>query len=322
MKKILQLAFFIAVNATSILLHAQDIQFSKVEDAALLFNPAATMKASNQAILLYRNMQTQGQSAYVSTAGIVTLDYHPIKVDTTQQTSYFSFTIGMTNENALQHVLTTSSALLGVGYHLSLNKKGLLLSLAFQTQFNNSSINFSGQILPNQLDAYGINSAIAPSDIIYNKGAIQWMSVHSGLNLSNTSAHNAWYLGLGMRHVNQPSVAWQENKANFSLPMSLTTQMGYSYFDTHKTLGVYAYSAKRAQATELLFGVYAQKPLNFLNTSIKLGLAYRSGDGLIPSCDLSWSRTKLGLSYDLGNATNASIITKHALEIGLNYKFK
>ncbi len=323
MKNIIIIILMIASSVICFNAHSQDIQFSRLQDAILLQNPSGNMNKNNTASVLYRNLQTQDQQSYTSMAVVSSIYYNYKHSDSSVNSSYFNFNFGMTNENALKSTFKTSSAILGIGYNLALNKKGLYLGLAFQTQFNNSSINFSGQILPKQLDAFGINSAIAPTDLIYNKGAIQWLSVHTGFTLSNKKEHSYWYLGVGMRHLNKPVVAWQENTTNYTLPIAITTQVGSTYFDAQKLLGWYVFTARRASASEIILGAFAEQKLNFMKSACKFGLGYRLNDGLIPSLEIRWNTTKFGLSYDFGSFNQtSSFISKHALELGLSIGVK
>jgi hypothetical protein len=303
--------------------YAQDIQFSRVQEAVLLSNPSGYLSKNNNASIMHRNIQTQDMQSYSSMAGLANIYFNPKKNDSCLNSSYFNFSVGLTNENAMSGTFKTNAAIIGLGYNLSLNNKGLYLGLAFQTQFNNSSINFSGQILPKQLDAFGINSAIAPTDIIYNKGAIQWMTVHTGFTLTNKTEHSNWFIGVGMRHLNKPTIAWQENTSNYSLPMSITTQVGSSYHNSQKSFGWYVFTARRASATEIVLGAFAEQKLNFISGSFKFGLGYRKNDGLIPSLEIRWNSTKLGLSYDIGQSnSSSSYINKHALELGISIGVK
>jgi type IX secretion system PorP/SprF family membrane protein len=322
MKKI---SFLMAALLMSLgFVNAQDVNFSRVEDASIFYNPGLNLKTTSTVNALHRNVSFDNSTAIQTTASWANLVAASKKnADAIEDKGYFNFTFGAGSDNA-GGMLKTSNAVLGVAYSMPLNKSGLRMALGFQSQLYNASLNFAGQTFPKQFDQFGFLPNVAPGDRIYNYGENQWVSVNAGASISKSSEKNAWYLGASMRHLNQPSINWQ-SLSTYVLSSSLGIQAGYTHMGATTQTSGYVFITQKANAYEYVIGTRVQQKIGSADKQIKIGagLGYRVDDALLASVDFMWGRAAFGINYDFSQGDMKTLgVAKNAVEVGLRYKLK
>ena len=304
--------------------NAQDLNFSRVEDASTFYNPGLQIKSKSTLNALHRNVSFDNSIAIQTTAAWANLvATSKSNRDAIEDKGYFNFTVGASTDNA-GGVLKTSNAVLGIAYSLPMSKNGLRLALGFQSQVYSANLDFAGQTFPKQFDQFGFLPNVAPGDRIYNVGSNQWVSANAGISLSKTSEKNAWYIGASMRHLNKPTVNWQ-SLSTFAMPSSLGIQAGYTHMGVTTQTSGYVFITQKANATEYIVGARVQQKIGNGTRDIKVGagVGYRMGDAMITSIDFMWSKTTFGVSYDFSQGDIKTLgIAKSAVEVGLKYTLK
>lgn len=305
--------------------NAQDVNFSRVEEASTFYNPGLNVNTKSTLNALHRNVSFDNSIAIQTTtawANIVVVNKK--NADAIQEKGYFNFTVGLGSDDANQGVLKTSNALLGLSYSMPLSNSGLRLAMGFQSQIYSVNLNFAGQTFPKQYNQFGFLPNIAPGDRIYSYGGNQWVSANAGVSLSKTSEKHAWYLGASMRHINQPSVNWQ-SLSTFTLPSSFGIQAGYTHIGAVTQTSGYVFITQKANAYEYIIGTKVQQKIGSADKEIKIGagLGYRVDDALLASVDFMWGRAAFGINYDFSQGDMKTLgVAKNAVEVGLRYKLK
>jgi len=323
MKKI---SFLMAALLMSIgFVNAQDVNFSRVEEASTFYNPGLNVNTKSTLNALHRNVSFDNSVAIQTTTAWANLVAVSKKnAEAIEDKGYFNFTVGLGSDDASQGVLKTANALVGLSYSMPLNKNGLRLAMGFQSQIYSVNLNFAGQTFPKQYDQFGFLPNVAPGDRIYSYGGNQWVSANAGVSLSKTSEKNAWYLGASMRHINQPNVNFQ-SLSNFVLPSSLGIQAGYTHMGATTQTSGYVFITQKANAYEYIIGAKVRQKVGNGDKQIKVGagLGYRVDDALIASIDFMWGRAALGVNYDLSEGAMKTLgVAKNAVEVGLRYQLK
>jgi len=323
MKKI---SFLMAALLVSIgFVNAQDVNFSRVEEASTFYNPGLNVNTKSTLNALHRNVSFDNSVAIQTTTAWANLVAVSKKnAEAIEDKGYFNFTVGLGSDDASQGVLKTANALVGLSYSMPLNKNGLRLAMGFQSQIYSVNLNFAGQTFPKQYDQFGFLPNVAPGDRIYSYGGNQWVSANAGVSLSKTSEKNAWYIGASMRHLNKPTVNWQ-SLSTFAMPSSLGIQAGYTHMGVTTQTSGYLFITQKANATEYIVGARVQQKIGTGARDIKVGagVGYRMGDAMITSIDFMWSKTTFGVSYDFSQGDIKTLgIAKNAVEVGLKYTLK
>jgi len=305
--------------------NAQDVNFSRVEEASTFYNPGLNVNTKSTLNALHRNVSFDNSVAIQTTTAWANLVAVSKKnAEAIEDKGYFNFTVGLGSDDASQGVLKTANALVGLSYSMPLNKNGLRLAMGFQSQIYSVNLNFAGQTFPKQYDQFGFLPNVAPGDRIYSYGGNQWVSANAGVSLSKTSEKNAWYIGASMRHLNKPTVNWQ-SLSTFAMPSSLGIQAGYTHMGVTTQTSGYLFITQKANATEYIVGARVQQKIGTGARDIKVGagVGYRMGDAMITSIDFMWSKTTFGVSYDFSQGDIKTLgIAKNAVEVGLKYTLK
>jgi len=322
MKKI---SFLIAALLISVgFVYAQDLNFSRVEEASTFYNPALNLKSKGSLNALRRNTSFDNSTSIQTSAAwanlVATSKNNTESID---NKGYFNFTVGLGSDDANQ-TLKTSNAILGIAYSLPLNNNGLRIALGFQSQIYSASLNLAGQTFPKQFDQFGFLPNIAPGDRIFSSGSNQWLSANAGFSISKSSEKNAWYLGASMRNINKPTVNWQ-SLSEFVMPTSLGIQAGYTHMGVTTQTSGYVFVTQKANAYEYIIGTKVQQKVGSADKEIKIGagLGYRIDDAFIASVDFMWRRAAFGVSYDFSQGDMKTLgVAKNAVELGLRYNLK
>lgn len=302
----------------------QDINFSQFYELPLLRNPslAGIFQGDYQLTSAYRNQWQSVTTPYRTFA--VGLEYKkPVK-----RSSNDFFTIGLqaTNDIAGDSRLRRTQIFPVLNFHKSLNsEKDMYLSAgimggAVMQRFDPSQLTFDDQFVN------GAYSSTNPTKQVFTNTGFTYWDLTAGLTFSSVAgADTRFYLGAALFHITRPKVAFQKQYDVVLNPKyGVNAGISKPLNDANKLI-VYADYFMQGGARQVQGGLLLSHDFVNDNEGQKLaltgGLAYRSGDAIIPVVKLDYNQLGIGVNYDINiSKLKSASQLRGAFEITLSYR--
>jgi type IX secretion system PorP/SprF family membrane protein len=303
--------------------YAQDIHFNDVTAMGIWYNQSLKTDRKIDVRLAYRDVRYERLVAFQSAAAMVNLPL--MKKERRQQANdngFLTTSIGAAYDQSNNGIYKNNIGLLGLSYAQRLSADQVYLSAGFQGTFTQYRYSYSGTLFPDQFGPNGptSNPTTDPSNVARS---FSWFSLNAGLSLFKTTEAQEWYLGVSLRHANQPFTD-QAKTATYRLARTWGTQAGVTFKNDREQIALYGVVNLKAKATEYLVGAKYTKTLNEIgfNGDIGFGLGYRVKDAIIPNLRLRIGKSVLGLFYDKNiSGIDGANYTRKGLEISLIQQF-
>jgi len=328
MKRILSYAFslILILSGFGIELFAQNLNYADVQTMNLWYNQA--LKTDRQADIRFnfRDIKYKSLLAFRNSNVLVNFPFLSKQMRTNSNlNNFFSATVAGSFDKSNKGVYKNNTGLVGLNYNQRLNSNNLFLSIGFQTTFTSSSLNTSGLLLPDQFDDYGPIFNVS-NDPLRSGRSFNWLSLNSGLALSQNTLNSEWYLGASVRHLNRPYTDEQKS-SQYRLAPALSVQAGYTVKNELNQIGIYSITNWKAEASEYLFGARFSRILDapssesFEGSSLGFGVAFRVRDAIIPNLQLKLNKTIIGFNYDINiSGLRAAGYSRQGFELVLTQK--
>lgn len=328
MKKLLIYSLFLMLILTGsvIKLFAQNLNYADVQTMNLWYNQALKTDRHADVRFNFRDIKYKSLLAFRNSNVLINVPF--VRKDqrmNSATSNFFSATFAGSFDKSNKGVYKNNTGLLGVNYNQRLNSNNLFLSIGFQSSFTNSSLNTNGILLPDQFDEYGPIYGVS-SDPMRSGRSFNWMSVNTGLALSQNTSNFEWHLGTSVRHLNRPFTDEQKS-AQFRLAPTLGIQAGYTVKNEVSQIGIYSITNWKAEASEYLFGARFSRILDaptsdsFEGSSLGFGVAFRVRDAIIPNLQLKLNKTVIGFHYDINiSGLRAAGYSRQGFELVLSQK--
>ena len=328
MKKLLIYSLFLMLILTGsvIKLFAQNLNYADVQTMNLWYNQALKTDRHTDVRFNFRDIKYKSLLAFRNSNVLINVPF--VRKDQRMNaatSNFFSATFAGSFDKSNKGVYKNNTGLLGVNYNQRLNSNNLFLSIGFQSSFTNSSLNTNGILLPDQFDEYGPIYGVS-SDPMRSGRSFNWMSVNTGLALSQNTSNFEWHLGTSVRHLNRPFTDEQKS-AQFRLAPTLGIQAGYTVKNEVSQIGIYSITNWKAEASEYLFGARFSRILDaptsdsFEGSSLGFGVAFRVRDAIIPNLQLKLNKTVIGFHYDINiSGLRAAGYSRQGFELVLSQK--
>lgn len=328
MKKLLIYSLFLTLilSGSVIKLFAQNLNYADVQTMNLWYNQALKTDRHADVRFNFRDIKYKSLLAFRNSNVLINVPF--VRKDQRMNaatSNFFSATFAGSFDKSNKGVYKNNTGLLGVNYNQRLNSNNLFLSIGFQSSFTNSSLNTNGILLPDQFDEYGPIYGVS-SDPMRSGRSFNWMSVNTGLALSQNTSNFEWHLGTSVRHLNRPFTDEQKS-AQFRLAPTLGIQAGYTVKNEVSQIGIYSITNWKAEASEYLFGARFSRILDaptsdsFEGSSLGFGVAFRVRDAIIPNLQLKLNKTVIGFHYDINiSGLRAAGYSRQGFELVLSQK--
>jgi type IX secretion system PorP/SprF family membrane protein len=301
-------------------LPAQDLHFSQFYLNPMNLNPASTgiFKGDFRAAALYKSQWASVPVNYQTFSGAV--DWKAIRRNNSLVSVGF----------LLQHDKAGDGG-------LTWNQAGLTASVAQAIGADQAvSIGFGLGMVQRSVDLTGLKFTNQWTGDLYDPGlpANEPLGRSSGLHPSLSAGINWHYeptgsrsrlnAGVGMLHLNRPSVNLAEN-GNYKLPARVTISVdGALQVGTWTDLVAFGAWQKMTTAHEMLVGAGVHRILSSgpgSDMAVQASMATRFGDALIPAVQLEYNNWLVGISYDW-NTSGFDLATRGhgGVEIGVVYR--
>ncbi|HLK29868.1 MAG TPA: hypothetical protein VKT28_14915 [Puia sp.] len=318
----LLLSFVFAVG----LAHAQEINFSRVQDMTIWYNQSLKTDKINSLKLNYRNVQYGGAIAYNSVSAMFDMPLLSKAAKDKRNSGYFSISAGAASDKSNQGILNNTLGLLGVSYAVPIGRNETYAAAGFQAAYYQSRLNLSGveNAFGDQYDNYGPIEHSVSNDVLANGWSYGHFNFNSGVSVFNNSRHNKWYFGLSALQVNRPYTDKLKTDS-LRLKMGIGVQGSYKYItSTDDEVAFYMIMNWQGPAYRHYFDLAYVKYLSSVpgSAAVGFGLGYRYDDALVPNIELRYQKLIFGLSYDINiSSINAAGLRRNGLELALRIDF-
>jgi type IX secretion system PorP/SprF family membrane protein len=316
MKKLV-LSITIVLGCALSSLHAQDAQFSQLENLPLLTNPATTGLFTNNDINLgavYRNQWSSLSSSINSFA--LSFDLPPFR-DRWGVGAYLKNTdeIGIIN---------TFSFIVSGSYIISdpKNNKNYVLSAGLQLGFIYKRINIDNMTFDQQYEAGNFNPDIASGETFIRQNTMM-PDANIGFYYRNTNSqkHFRPYGGFSVFHLTYPKEQFLDGVIDH-LPLRYFFELGATYEINESTSIVpVVYYQKQREFQQVLINVLGYYNINDTPYKVIAGFGYRYQDAVIMHLGFQHGLNIFRFSYDF-NVSDLKTYTKNrgAMEFSLIYR--
>lgn len=295
-----QIGLAICLAVGSLLVQAQDINFSQFYELPLLRNPALAggYKGDARLTTAYRNQWASVTTPYRTMAAGL-----EARLPIGTGDDYISVGCQTTHDVAGDSRLSKTQVLPLLTYHKSLNsEKDAYLSAGFlaggaQQRFDPSGLKFSDQFVG------GSYRAGNPTQQTFTATQVMYWDAAAGLSYSSVVGEDTrFYVGAALFHFTQPKVAF--NAANdFRLNKKYVVNAGVSgALPNSARIIFYADFFAQGGAGQMQAGaMYQQTIADDAETAMQLlgGCFYRWNDALMPVVKFNHNNLSAGLSYDV-----------------------
>ena len=291
MKKII---LIIQLQLILLVVFSQDYHFSQYHSSPLTLNPAMTgfMLGKYRVGANYRNQWGSIKSKYETYSGAFDMNFMKCK----WRRDYFSIGIVFAGDKAGDLAMKTTQLGLSFAYAKGFgNRIKHSISIGFQGNFYQRSINLSKAIYPDNIDeSASINSSFIMLDA--GVGLLWHAKLADRLNM---------YLGVSMLHINQPKNSFINS--NSKLPIKYSASAGALIELGNKwNLIPSLLFQKQGKSMQGMAGTYLQFIIGediFSETAIALGAWARFSrpvaDAFIIGARADIKNVLIGLSYDI-----------------------
>ena len=291
--------------AAATVANGQDAHFAQVQNMNIWYNPALKTNMVPLTHINIRSVNYPGMIAYTSKAATVELPLIGRDQDETDVIPFMHLGAGINVDNSPNQFMNVSTGMLSLSYALPLNGDNTYLSAGFQAAYTFSRIGLGGNYhFPEAFDKFGaLGPAIAadPYQSGYNYG---YLTAGVGAAVFHNGISRQWYIGGSIRHLNKPYTEWNHS---VRLPANYGLQAGYTTaFTEEDAIGGYVNLGWQGSAPDQLFGLrYTRRLKDSAKYCISPGLAYRSGDALIPNLELKAGEHRLAFFYEVNISRTA-----------------
>jgi type IX secretion system PorP/SprF family membrane protein len=300
----------------SVILYAQDMQYSQFYAASLYLNPAmAGANSCSRLATNYRNQWHQIPGAFTS---------YIVSYDHCLPAKNFGFGVMVNNDRAGTGKLGATSASLIYAYQLNMSRK-LTVSTGFQATYTSRSVNFYDLTFVDQL-VTGSNTTVEIP--LYEK--VRYFDMSTGL----VAYTRRFWFGFSAHHLNTPNQAMVMENSKLPVKYSIHTGWQLPMGRGDKAMK----EINRRNFTPAINykhqGKYDQLDIGFSGqySPIMLGLWYRgipvkkysedvrSTDAIVFIAGFIYERFNFGYSYDITISKLASS-TGGSHELSMAYQF-
>ena len=208
--------FYLLILGTSVMVKAQDAQFTQFSAIPMYLNPGFTGSTLEYRVTLLSRVQWPGASNKPYFTNAIAFDYNY-----KEQKSGFGGLIVSDVAGESRYRSTTASLLssyrfsFGKGWHV---KPGLNFGLGFR------DINYSDLVFGNQLNLRGPNDLVITDDTYASStDRVTFFDFSTGAVMFNQK----YWFGAAVFHLNQPNITLTEGKDR--LPMRWTMHAGFTF---------------------------------------------------------------------------------------------
>ncbi len=301
----------------------QDINFSQFYELPMLRNPAlAGIFAGDVRVT----------SAYRNQWENVTVPYRSFALGTEYKKSigensddFITFGFQATSDVAGDSRLSRTQVFPVMNYNKSLGGEragyisaGIMGGVVMQ-HFDPSRLTFDDQFVN------GAYSASNPTKQVFTQTGFSYWDVSAGLSYSSVAGQNIhYYLGLGLFHITEPKVAFQQ-QYDVKMNRKWMVNMGLSVpLNDQNSLIVYGDYFMQGGARQGQGGALFNHDLSQFEDekiTIAAGMFYRGKDAFIPVVKLNYYHLGLGITYDV-NSSKLKTASQYrgGFELTLSYK--
>lgn len=299
--------------------NAQDLHFSQYFNAPLLVNPANTGFMPDGDVRIginYRNQWANVGTPYKTTSVFADVQAFNNRFEN----GWVGIGAAILKDVAGTGNLTSTRVFGSVAYHQSIGF-GSLLSVGFNFNWNNKSIDFSKLTFDNQWTGKFFDINI-PSGEAFATNQINYFGLGAGINYAYFPNANAYLnVGYSLGNINRPSESFFDNQnIDTRISMRHTVFLNGSFkLDDAWILNPNVYYSNMASSTEIVAGLNAQRNLSGDgNTQLLVGAYYRLEDALIPMIGFQQNNFKITFNYDATSSPLKNFnATKGAYEISI-----
>jgi len=304
------------IGSTLSSLHAQDAQFSQMENLGQVFNPATTGLFNHQDISLtaaYRNQWSSLSSSINSF--LLSFEMPPFAE---------RWGVGGYIQNTDEIGIINTFSFIASGSYIITDPRNTkyILSAGLQMGFRYKRINTENMTFDQQYEAGNFNPDIASGETFIRQNV--WMpDVNIGFYYRNVNKEKVFrpYVGLSVFHVTYPKEQFLDGTAGH-LPLRYFGQLGASYdMNDLVNFSPNIYYQRQREFQQLLVNVLASYSVHKTLYKVIAGLGYRSQDAVIMYLGFQHGLNIFRFSYDF-NVSSLKTYTRNrgALEFSLIYR--
>ncbi len=321
-----QLRFSLIILALALynmMAHAQEINFSRVQDMAIWYNQSLKTNKQMSLKMNYRNVNYQGLIAYNSICAMLDAPILSKPARDKSNSGYFSASIGGASDKSNQGILNNTLGLVGVSYAMPVTNNEIYAAVGFQAMYYQSRLNATGlPAFPDQFDQYGPINGKASIDPLSTGWSYGYFNFNAGASVFSNNEFSKWYLGASVLHINTPYT--ERSKAeSFKQERALSVQGGYKFINS--TLDEYAFNMSlnwHSNAYKHYFNFAYFKAIESINGAVGVGVGYRYKDAIVPNIDLKYNKATIALLYDINiSDINSAGYKRTGVELALKLDF-
>jgi len=315
--------FFIPTLVLTVVLKAQDPNFSQFYASPLTLNPALTGKFDGQFRVAgnYRNQWPTINNAFVTKT--VSADFGILKNRIPEFDQLGVGVLGFT-DRAGDGVLVTNSAALSIAYHKALDEDGFhQIGAGFQGGYVNKRLDVTKVVFEDELTPFGFVPGTTAEFFSNKQINVSYVDVNAGIFYNgSTNGYNNFYLGASMYHINRPKESF--HGGDFILSTRTTIQAGGKIpMGNMNYIHLAANHSMQAKAKNTVVGGAFSYNINHNEdnpTNIYIGGWYRFKDAAIPYIGLEFSGILIGATYDANTSSlKPASNTRGGMELSLIY---
>lgn len=302
---------------------SQEINFSRVQDMALWYNPSLKTDKLSSVKLNYRNVNFQGMIAYNSTSAMLDLPILSRAAREKANSGFMNVSIAVASDKSNQGILNNTLGAASFSYAVPLGGDETYLAAGIQGGYYSSRLKTGGELeFGDQFDKFGPIEGASSSDRLAGGWSYGYLNVNSGVSLFGNGKHNKWHLGLALQNVNKPytdkirSDLYRQN-------MRVSVQGGYKYVTSENDdCAFYASLNWQGKAFKHFFSGSYFKALKGIDGGVGIGLGYRYDDAIVPNIELRYTKAILAFAYDVNvSSINASGVKRNGMEAAIRFDF-
>lgn len=305
-------------------IHAQEINFSRVQDMAVWYNQSLKTDKQNSVKLNYRNVSYQGLVAYNSVAAMADIPLISKEKKEVADMGYFSASVGVASDKSNQGIFGNTLGLLGLSYALPLGANETYVAIGFQGSYYQTKLNTANMsgAFPDQFDQYGPINGLQSSDPLASGWQYSYFNLNSGLSVFSNDEYNKWYIGASVMHANRPYTD-RSKLASLRMSPQYSIQGRYTYVTPEANEASFYMTLNwEGQAYKHFFNVSYLKSVPGIDGGIGLGMAYRVNDAIIPDIELKYSNVTIAALYDVNiSDIHAAGYKRNGIELAVKMDF-
>src|ERR1700761_8063048 len=323
MRKIYTLLILLAATGVA---HAQEINFSRVQDMTIWYNQSLKTDKQNTLNLNYRSVTFGGSIAYNSVAALFSMPLLSKAAKDKPNSGYLSLSAGAASDKTNDGILNNDLGTIGLSYAVPIGRHETYLAAGFHAQYYQSNFNVAGVTgaFGDQFNNYGPIEGAPSADRLAAGWSYGHFNLNAGASIFSNGRNDKWYIGGSVMQANQP-YAYKIKSDSTRLKPVIGVQGGYK-FTTKEDDEVAFYMAMNWEgpAYRHYYELIYTKAIPGVagGAAIGLGLGYRYNDALVPNVELRYQKLSLGILYDVNISTiSASGIARDGVELALKMDF-